>query len=186
MTLMGQLQSWYLEHVVSALRQQLGYANVWQLPRVRKVVVNIGLGSGLKDPKFLDLATTTMRRITGQQPILTRAKQSISNFKVRQGQVIGLKVTLRGKRMDSFLYKVIHVTLPRVRDFRGLAPAAVDASGHLTIGIKENIAFPEISSDEVERLHGVEVTVVTTAKNRSDGEALLRRLGFPFRSSSAR
>lgn len=183
---MIQWKQWYTREVMPALREQLRVANVWQVPRVQKVVVNVGLGSGLKDPKFLEVAQTTVRRITGQQPIQTRAKQSISNFKIRQGQVIGLKVTLRGARMESFLHKLIAVTLPRVRDFRGLDPAAVDGNGNLTLGIKENIAFPEISSDEVERLHGVEVTVVTTAKNRADGLLLLRLLGFPFRSSGAR
>ena len=123
-----------------------------------------------------------MRRITGQKPVETQSKQSISNFKIRQGQVIGLKATLRGERMFSFLQKLVHVTLPRVRDFRGLDPKGVDRNGNLSLGFKENLPFPEISADEVERLHGVEVTVVTSARNRDEGLALLRQLGFPFRS----
>lgn len=183
---MTQWKQWYRQQIVPALQAQLNAANVWQVPRVQKVVVHVGLGSGLKDPKFFEVAENTVRRITGQQPIQTRAKQSISNFKIRRGQVIGLKATLRGVRMESFLQKLIAVTLPRVRDFRGLDPAAVDGNGNLTLGIKENLAFPEMSTDEVERLHGVGVTVVTTAKNRAEGLVLLRLLGFPFRPPAAR
>lgn len=182
---MTQLKQQYLQQVVPALQQQLGYSNIWRLPRVRAAVVNVGLGSGLKDPKFLEVVTSTLRRITGQQPVPTLAKQSIANFKIRRGQVVGLKVTLRGERMESFLFKLIHVTLPRVRDFRGLEPTAVDGNGNLTIGVKENIAFPEISANEVERLHGVEITVVTSAKNRAEGLALLRLLGFPLRQTES-
>lgn len=173
----------YFETVTPALQKKLGYANVWQLPRMSKVVVSVGLGPGLKDPKFTESAIAALRKITGQNPIQTQAKVSISNFKIRQGQVIGLKVTLRGERMYGFLQKFIHVTLPRVRDFRGVDPKSVDASGNLSIGMKENIAFPEITADSVERISGLEVTLVTTAKNRPEGLALLRQLGIPFRSA---
>lgn len=179
---METMKNKFQQQISAALQQQLGYRNVWQIPRLQKVVVNIGLGPGLKDPKFVEAAASTMRRITGQKPVETQSKQSISNFKIRQGQVIGLKATLRGERMFSFLQKLVHVTLPRVRDFRGLDPKGVDRNGNLSLGFKENLPFPEISADEVERLHGVEVTVVTSARNRDEGLALLRQLGFPFRS----
>lgn len=174
----------YQKTIVPALKKELGYSNAWQLPRLSKVVVNIGLGSGQKDPKFSEAAVAMLRQVTGQQPVKTLAKKSISNFKIRQGQVVGLKVTLRGERMRSFLEKLVHVTLPRVRDFRGLDLSAVDGNGNLTIGLKESIAFPEISADEVERVSGVEVTVVTTTRDRAEGLALFRQLGFPFRSTS--
>lgn len=178
------LQQRYRQTIVPALLKQLGYGNPWQLPRLSKVVLNIGLGHGLKDAKFTEAATATLVQITGQKPVPTLAKKSISNFKIRQGQVIGLKVTLRGERMHSFLEKLVHVTLPRIRDFRGLDPKSVDRGGNLTVGLKESIAFPEISADDVERLHGVEVTVVTTAKNHAEGLALLKQLGFPFRAAT--
>ena len=175
------MQQKFQQQVIPALKQQLGYGNVWQVPRVEKVVVSVGLGQGLKDPTFAEAAAGTLRRITGQKPVETLAKQSISNFKIRQGQVVGLKVTLRDERMFSFLQKLVHLTLPRVRDFRGLDAKMVDRNGNLSIGLKEHLPFPEISTDEVERLHGVEVTVVTTARGRDEGLALLRQLGFPFR-----
>lgn len=177
------MKQYYEKTVVPALKQQLGVANVWSLPRLEKVVVSIGLGPGLKDPKFTEAAVATLRKITGQQPVQTQARQSISNFKIRQGQVIGLKVTLRGGRMYSFLEKFVHVTLPRVRDFRGLESSSVDQNGNLSIGLKENIAFPEISTDEVEKIHGVEVTLVTTARTRAAGTALFKLIGLPFKAA---
>lgn len=183
---METLRQKFHQHIAPALKQELGYRNVWQVPRLEKVVVSVGLGQGLKDAKFAVAAVNTLRRITGQKPVETLAKQSIANFKIRQGQVVGLKVTLRGERMFDFLQKLVQVTLPRVRDFRGLDPQAVDRNGNVSIGVKENLPFPEISADEVERMHGVEVTVVTTARSREDGLALLRCLGLPFRASSAR
>lgn len=177
------MKQFYGKTVVPALKQQLGVANVWSLPRLKKVVVSIGLGPGLKDPKFTEAAIATLRKVTGQQPVQTQARQSISNFKIRQGQVIGLKVTLRGGRMYSFLEKFVHVTLPRVRDFRGLESTSVDGNGNLSIGLKENIAFPEISTDEVEKIHGVEVTIVTTARTREAGMALFKLIGLAFKAS---
>ncbi len=174
-----------LPTIVPALKQQLGLANVWELPRLRQVVVSVGLGPALQNPKFTEVVTATLRKITGQQPVPTLARQSISNFKIRQGQVVGLKVTLRGERMRSFVAKLVRVTLPRVRDFRGIDPASVDGSGNLSLGIKEHLAFPEIAPDEVEQIHGVEVTIVTTARRRADGLTLLTLLGVPFRRASA-
>lgn len=180
---MIKLQTRYQQTIVPALKKQLGYDNVWQLPRLQKVVVSVGLGPGLKDPKFTEAATNTLRRVTGQNPVTTLARQSISNFKIRQGQVVGLKVTLRGERMHSFLDKFVHVTLPRVRDFRGIDPKSVDGRGNLSVGLKENLAFPEISSDEVDKIHGIEVTVVTNATSREAGLALFRQIGIPFRTA---
>lgn len=181
---MTSMKEQYQKTIVPALKKELGYSNLWELPRILKVVLNVGLGAAAtKDQKHIDAAVSTLRKITGQQPVKTLAKQSISNFKIRQGQVIGLKVTLRGEKMYSFLEKFVHVTLPRVRDFRGLEQKSVDNSGNLTIGLKENIAFPEITADDVERIHGVELTVVTTAKDRKEGLALYRQLGVPFRTS---
>lgn len=181
---MTSIKEQYQKTIVPALKKELGYSNIWQLPRILKVVINVGLGAAAtKDQKYVDAAVSTLRKITGQHPVPTLSKQSISNFKIRQGQVVGLKVTLRGEKMYSFLEKFVHVTLPRIRDFRGLEQKSVDHGGNLTIGMKENIAFPEIAADEVERIHGVEVTVVTTAKDRKEGLALYRQLGIAFRTS---
>lgn len=178
---MNRLQEQYLKKVIPVLRERFGYPNAMAVPRLEKVVLNIGLSASQKDPKFLESATATLGRITGQKPSPTVAKKSISNFKIRQGMTVGLKVTLRGGRMYDFVDKLINVTLPRVRDFRGLSPGALDQRGNLSIGFLESIAFPEVRPEEVERLHGLEVAVVTTAKNREEGLALLKALGFPFR-----
>lgn len=178
---MNRLHTHYRKKVVPALREQFGYANVNAVPRLVKAVLNVGVSASQKDSKFLESATATLTRITGQKPAPTVAKKSISNFKVRQGMTVGLKVTLRGNRMYDFVDKLISVTLPRVRDFRGLSPNALDSRGNLAIGFRESIAFPEVRSDEVERLHGLEVSVVTSAKTRDEGLAFLKALGFPFR-----
>ena len=145
-----------------------------------KVIVHVGTGAGVKDAKFLETAEATLRRITGQVPVKTIAKKSIANFKIREGMVVGLKVTLRGRRMEDFLTKLINVALPRVRDFRGISPKVVDRTGNAAIGFKEHLVFPEIRTDEVERVHGLEVIIDTTATTQAEGVALLRHLGFPF------
>jgi len=176
------LQAKYQREIVPALMQQFGYANRLAVPRINKVIVHMGTGAGLKDAKFLEGAETTLRRITGQAPVKTLAKKSIANFKIRAGMVIGLKVTLRGKRMWDFLTKLTSVALPRTRDFRGLKQSMVDRSGNLTIGFREHVAFPEIKSDEVERLYGLEAVIDTTAKGHDEGLAIFKHLGFPFRS----
>ena len=147
------------------------------------LVVNIGIGHSIKDPNFVATAEATLRKITGQKPIKTVAKKSISNFKIRQGQAVGMVVTLRGKRMYDFLDKLINITLPRVRDFRGLNPKAIDSQGNLHIGLREHVAFPEIDADEVDRIHGLQVSVATTASTHDEGLELLRQLGFPFQTS---
>lgn len=171
----------YLEKVVPALMAEFGFTNKLAVPKVAKVVVHIGTGPGIKDAKFLETAEDTLQRITGQRPVKTLAKKSIANFKIRQGMVVGLKVTLRGRRMWDFLTKLTNVALPRVRDFRGLDPKAVDRQGNASFGFKEHVVFPEIPSDEVERIHGLEVVVDTTATTHDEGLSLLRHLGFPFR-----
>ncbi len=170
----------YKKDVVPALTKEFGYGNAYQIPRIEKVVVHVGIGKDVKDAKALETATETLRRITGQQPVKTVAKKSISNFKIREGMVIGLKVTLRGTRMHDFLTKLVNVAMPRVRDFRGISESIVDKTGNATIGFREHLVFPEIRSDEVERVHGLEVTIQTTAHNKAEGVALLKGLGFPF------
>ncbi len=175
------LHAIYAKDAVPALRKEFGYRNVHQVPAVRQVTLNVGLGKGLKDAKYLETAERTLRRISGQQPVKTRSRKSISNFKIRKDMVIGMKVTLHGKRMWDFLEKLVRVSLPRVRDFRGLSPSSFDRNGNYSIGFTEHIAFPEIHSDEVEVIHGLQVTVGTTAKTPEEGRALLTHLGFPFR-----
>ncbi len=175
------LKEIYKKEIIPELKKEFGYKNNMQVPKLEKVVLNAGLGKGLKDSTFIDNVENTLTRITGQKPIKTKAKKSISNFKIREGMVIGMKVTLRDKRMFDFIEKLIKITLPRVRDFRGLSLDSVDKEGNLNIGIKEHISFPEIKADEIERLHGLEIAIVTTAKDKKEGIALFKALGFPFK-----
>ncbi len=181
---MSLTQDRYRTVAVPALKEAYGYRNAHDVPRLMKVVLNVGIPAGNKDPKLQETVLTVLERITGQRPVKTLAKKSISNFKIRQGMVVGAMVTLRGKRMNDFMDKLIHITLPRVRDFRGISPKCLDDRGNLAIGFREYIAFPEISPDEVERLHGLEVTVVTSATSREEGRALFTHLGFPFKESN--
>lgn len=176
------LREQYLKKIVPELKKKFGYQNSLQVPKLEKVVINVGLGKGLKDASFSDTVESTLTRISGQKPIKTKAKKSISNFKIREGMIIGMKVTIRGQRMYDFIEKMIKITLPRVRDFRGLDWKILDQKGNLNIGIKEHISFPEIRSDEIEKLHGLEIAIVTTAKSREEAKALFLELGFPFRS----
>ena len=178
---MKRLEELYKTNAVPALKEKFGFTNILAVPKVEKVVINVGTGPGLKDPRFNEVVEATLQRITGQRPVKTIAKKSISNFKIREGLVIGMVVTLRGKRMYDFLEKLINITLPRVRDFRGLDPKNIDQRGTLNLGFREHIAFPEIKSDEIEKIHGMQVTVVTTARSREQGLELLTHLGFPFR-----
>lgn len=175
------LREQYDKKIVPALMERFGYKNRMAVPKLKLVSVNVGMSTNLlKDPKIPETVEATLTRITGQKPVKTLAKKSIASFKVRQGQNIGMKVTLRGARMWHFLEKMVHVTLPRVRDFRGISPKLVDKQGNLSLGFKEYIAFPEIRPDEIEKLHGVQVTVSTTAKTREEGLELFRLMGFPF------
>ncbi|MDZ4229633.1 MAG: 50S ribosomal protein L5, partial [Candidatus Veblenbacteria bacterium] len=155
----SSLRTHYLKQVVPVLQQEFGLKNVMAVPKLAKVVLNVGLSQGTHEGKLQEVVLNTLSRVTGQKPVLTRAKKSISNFKIRQGMVVGAAVTLRGERMYSFLEKLIHVSLPRVRDFRGLPPRSIDAQGNLAIGFREHLIFPEIRSDEVESIHGLEVII---------------------------
>lgn len=178
---MNRVNDTYRNVVVPALKEQFGYKNLLAVPKIEKIVINVGTGPGLKDPKFNEVVEATLQRITGQRPVKTAAKKSISNFKIREGLVVGMVVTLRGKRMWDFLDKLINITLPRVRDFRGIDPKIIDKRGTMNLGFREHIAFPEIKSDEIEKIHGMQVTIVTTAHSYQEGLALFTNLGFPFR-----
>src|SRR3989344_6392501 len=179
---MNRIKEKYQKTVQPSMKEKFGYKNNMAVPKIEKVIINVGTGPGLKDAKFNEVVEATLRRITGQKPVKTVAKKSISNFKIREGLVVGMMVTLRGSRMYDFLDKLINVTLPRVRDFRGLSPKSVDPRGNLNIGFREHIAFPEIKSDEVEKIHGLQVSIVTTAKNKQESLALLKLFCFSFRN----
>ncbi|MCX6784908.1 MAG: 50S ribosomal protein L5 [Candidatus Komeilibacteria bacterium] len=171
----------YLKEVIPALQKELGRKNVLSLPRLSKVVINVGIGKSKEDAKMAEVAESTIQRITGQKPVFTLAKKSISAFKVREGMKVGLKVTLRGERMWDFLEKLINVALPRVRDFRGLNPKkGFDKQGNFSVGFKEHLVFPEIKSDEVEKIHGLEVAVAMSTTKPEENRLLLSLLGFPF------
>lgn len=174
----------YKKDIVPALKKQLECANDRQVPALVKVVLNVGVGRSLKDPNFLELVESSLTRISGQKPVRTRAKKSIAAFKIRQGMVVGFSVTIRKKRMYDFIQRFVMFTLPRTRDFRGIDQKVIDAHGNMSIGIKESIIFPEIKSDEIEKVHGLEVCIHTNAKTREHGLALFKALGFPFKSGS--
>ena len=175
----------YRTEVRPALQAELGLANVMQVPRLEKVVVNMGLGDSLKDGRLLEAAVNDLQLITGQKPIVTKARKSIAGFKLREGSPIGAKVTLRGDRMWEFLDRLVALAIPRIRDFRGLNPRAFDGHGNYTLGLTEQLIFPEVDYDKVLKIRGMDITVVTTADNDDDGRKLLRALGFPFEGSPA-
>lgn len=175
-------KTFYKTDVVPKLKENFGYKNINAVPTVNSITLNIGLGPGLKDAKFLEVAEKTMTRISGQKPVSTKARKSISGFKIRENMVVGMKVTMRGRRMWDFLEKLVKVSLPRVRDFRGLSDKSFDGHGNYSLGFKEHIAFPEIRSDEIELVHGLQVTIATSAKNNKEAKALLANLGFPFKN----
>ncbi len=175
------LKQRYQKEIVAKMKAKFGYKNVLALPKISKVVINSGFGGSAKDKAFIDNVISSLTRISGQKPVLTKAKKSISAFKVKQGTVIGAMVTLRGKRMYDFVEKLIQITLPRIRDFRGIGQSQIDERGNLTIGFRENSAFPEIKADEVDKIHGLEVCLNTTAKNRERGLELFKLMGFPFK-----
>lgn len=174
------LQKKYKKEVVPEIKKRFGYKNDLAVPRIEKVVINIGAGAALKDSKLLEVMKNTLKEITGQLPVQTKARKSVSGFNVRQGMFVGIVATLRGFRMYEFLNKLINVVLPRVRDFRGLSRKAFDGQGNYSLGLKEHTVFPEIKAEEVEKIHGLEINVVTSAENNKEGEALLELLGFPF------
>ena len=177
----ARLKERYDKEIRGALMKELGYENPMQAPRLEKIVVNMGLGEAISNGKILDASLEQLAQITGQKPVITKARKSIANFKLRQGQSIGAMVTLRGDRAYEFLDRLVSIALPRVRDFKGVSPKAFDGKGNYTLGIREQIIFPEINYDKVERIKGLNVTVVTTARNDEEGRALLRLLGLPFR-----
>ena len=175
------LKERYQNEVVPALIKTLDLKNVMEVPHIEKVVVNIGLGEALDNPKALDAAVNDLNQITGQKPVITKARKSIANFKLREGRSIGAKVTLRGERMWSFLDRLINIALPRVRDFRGITPDAFDGRGNYTLGLREQLVFPEIDYDKIDKLRGLEICIVTTARSDHAGRTLLQLLGMPFR-----
>ncbi|MBL8721399.1 MAG: 50S ribosomal protein L5 [Myxococcales bacterium] len=175
------LKSRYLKEVVPALRKQFGYKNVMQVPRLQKIVVNMGLGEAVQTPKIIESAVAEMTLFTGQKPIVTRSKKAIANFKLRAGLAIGAMVTLRQDRMWEFLDRLIYLALPRVRDFKGVSPRAFDGRGNYSLGMKEQIVFPEIDYDKVDKIKGMNISFVTTAQTDEEGRALLAAFGMPFR-----
>jgi len=179
---MARLLSKYREEILPALREEFGYRNVLEVPRLEKIVVNVGLGEGSRTPELLDAAAEELAAITGQRPVITRARKSIANFRLRQGMPVGCRVTLRGARMYEFLDRLVNASLPRIRDFRGVSPKAFDGRGNYTLGLKEQILFPEIEYDKVSNVHGMDVCIVSTAKTDEEARALLRHFGMPFRN----
>jgi large subunit ribosomal protein L5 len=178
---MERLKTQFNKRIAPALKEKLSVKNIHSVPRMEKVTLNVGLGQGIKDSAFHENVISTLQRITGQKPVFTKARKSLASFKIREGMPIGLKVTLRGPRMYDFVEKLVSVTFPRVRDFRGVERKSVDAAGNFNYGFKEHTAFPEISSDEVDRLHGLQVTITTSAKTKEEGTELFEALGFPFK-----
>ena len=172
----------YRKAIAPGLQERFKYGNVMQVPRLSRVVLNCGLGEALQNARLMDAAVDELSRITGQKPVITRSKKAIANFRLRENQAIGCMVTLRGARMYEFLDRLINVALPRVRDFRGVSPNAFDGRGNYSLGIREQIIFPEINYDKVEKIHGMNITIVTTAKTDDEGRALLGAFGVPFRS----
>jgi large subunit ribosomal protein L5 len=172
----------YREHAAAELKKQFSYKNPMQIPRLKKITVNVGLGGAVANPKIIDSAVEEIRAVTGQKPIVTRAKKAIANFKVRQGVPIGVMVTLRRERMWEFLDRLVSIALPRVRDFKGVSPRGFDGQGNYTLGLKEQIIFPEIDYDKIDVIKGLNISFVTTAKTDDEGRALLSQLGMPFRS----
>jgi large subunit ribosomal protein L5 len=175
------LQERYESQVKEALQKQFGYANVMQLPKLEKIVVNMGVGDAREDSKLIDAAAADLATITGQKPAIRRAKKSIANFKLREGMPIGCMVTLRGERMWEFMYRLIHAALPRIRDFQGIPDRSFDGRGNYTFGVREQLIFPEINADKVTKTRGMDITFVTSAKTDDEARVLLRELGLPMR-----
>jgi large subunit ribosomal protein L5 len=171
----------YKEDIVPTLMKEFDYSSVMQVPRINKIVVNVGLGEALDNAKVIEFATNDIQQITGQRPVVTRAKKSIAAFKLREGRAIGIKVTLRGERMWSFLSRLIHVALPRTRDFQGVSPDSFDGRGNYSLGLNEQLLFPEVDYDKIDKVRGMELSIVTTASNDDEGRTLLALLGMPFR-----
>lgn len=178
------IQTVYKEKAAPGMKAEFGYKNSMAIPKITKVSVNVGVGKMTKDKKYIDDVVATITRITGQKPVVTKAKKSISSFKVKKGDPVGVAVTLRGRRMWDFLDKLVNITFPRVRDFRGIETRLVDRDGNMTVGFREQVAFPEVSYDKVETFHGLEVNVATTANTKAEGLKLFKLLGFPFKNDN--
>ncbi|MCB2149090.1 MAG: 50S ribosomal protein L5 [Deltaproteobacteria bacterium] len=179
---MSQLKMYYDETVVPKLKEKFNYTNPMQIPKIQKIVINMGLGEAIHNIKIIDSAVEELKLISGQQPVVTRAKKSIASFKLREGMPIGCMVTLRKKRMYDFLDKLVNVALPRVRDFRGISGKAFDGAGNYSLGVKEQLIFPEIEYDKIDKIKGLNVSIVTTAKSNEEGKELLKLMGMPFKN----
>jgi len=177
----ARLQEYYREKIVPRLTSELGLKNPMQVPKITKITVNMGVGEAVADKKVMDAAVADLTKITGQKPLVTKSRKSIASFKLRQGLAIGCKVTLRGARMYEFLDRLINIAIPRIRDFRGVSPRAFDGRGNYSLGVKEQIIFPEIQYDQIDQLRGMDITITTTAADNKQGRALLEAFNFPFR-----
>ncbi len=175
-----RLQELYKKEIAPKMKEKFGYKNNLSIPKLSKVVINVGVGRNAKDKNFVDKVANGLVAISGQRPVLVKARKSISAFKVREGMIIGVMVTLRNKRMYDFIDKLVNITFPRIRDFRGISQKQIDQQGNLSVGFKENLAFPEMKVDEIDNLYGIEVCLSTTAKTNEEGRALFKLLGFPF------
>jgi large subunit ribosomal protein L5 len=181
---MNRMQERYQKEVAPALHKAFEYKNIMQVPRIEKVVLNIGLGEAMDNPKALEAAIGDLTTITGQKPVMTKARKSIANFKLREGRIIGTKVTLRGEKMWAFLDRLVNIALPRVRDFRGISAEAFDGRGNYTLGLRDQLIFPEIEYDKIDKLRGMEVTIVTTAKSDDHARLMLQLMGMPFKKEA--
>lgn len=179
---MSRLKDFYRETVTGQLMEKFGYANIMQVPRIQKVTINMGLGEAVADKKIIEKAVGDMTKIAGQKPVVTKARKSVASFKIRDDYPIGAKVTLRRERMYEFLDRLINVSLPRVRDFRGISPKGFDGRGNFNLGVKEQIIFPEINYDQVDAIRGMDIAITTSAQSDDEGKALLEAFGFPFRA----
>ncbi len=178
---MSALRDFYEKECVPALKEEFGFSNVMEIPKIEKIVLNMGLGEAVQNPKIIEGAVEELTRIAGQKAVVTKAKKSIATYKLREGMSIGCRVTLRGERMYDFFSKLVNISLPRVRDFRGLSPKGFDGRGNYSMGIKEQIIFPEIDYDKIDKIKGLNITIVTSAKNNESGRSLLQMMGMPFR-----
>lgn len=178
-----QIKTQYLEKVVPKLTEQFGYKNIHEVPKVVKITVNRGLGEASQNAKALDSSLSEIALITGQKPVVTRAKKAIAGFKIRQGMPVGVMVTLRSDRMYAFLERLIHLALPRIRDFRGISPKSFDGRGNYSLGVREQLIFPEIEYDSIDQIRGLDISIITTAKSDEEGRALLKEMGMPFREN---
>src|SRR6201996_9471138 len=178
---MARLQDYYRETVVPRLKSDLGIQNAMQIPKITKITVNMGVGEAVADKKVMDAAVADLTKITGQKPLITKSRKAIASFKIREGLAIGCKVTLRGARMYEFLDRLISIAMPRIRDFRGVSPRSFDGQGNYSMGVKEQIIFPEIQYDQIDQVRGMDITITTTATDNRQGRALLEAFNFPFR-----